>query len=74
MWFCNLFLLLKRMVGMMDRSCTDQRLDLEERLLEVLIAVVGTKQCSTSDKVLMSFHFVQLMTFCQQQVLGLLLV
>jgi hypothetical protein len=36
---------------MLDRSYTDQRLYLAERLLEVLIAVVGTKQCSPSEKV-----------------------
>jgi hypothetical protein len=51
-------LLLKRMVRMLDRSCTNQRLDLEERLLEVLIAAVGTKQGSPSDKVLTSILFV----------------
>jgi hypothetical protein len=57
MWLCSLFLPVKRMVGMLDRSCTDQRLHHGERLLEVLITVVGTKQCSASDKVFISFLF-----------------
>jgi hypothetical protein len=60
MRICHLCLLLKIMVGMLDRSCTDQRLHLQERLLEVLIAVVGTKRRSPSDKVLMSLLLVYL--------------